>query len=274
MEKILLIMNSHKADTKIIDFGCYIALLTESKLTGVLVEDTTLELASHDHQQSYYRKVKVRDDQSILMDSDQLMRYFSQECRLRGISSIIYSDKGSPMEEVLYESRFADLMIVTPNLFNKSTKEEIPSTFVKKILSKAECPVVVAPNEFKGIEEIVFCFDASASSLFAIKEFTYLFPQFQSKKITVLEVRNDILEEMGEDVAKTREWLEAHYQNVHFRFLEGDVKDELFTYFLLKKDTFIVMGSFGRNMISQLYKKSASETIIKTIDLPIFITHH
>jgi hypothetical protein len=274
MEKILLIMTSNKADSKAIDFGCYLAALTDSKLTGVLIEDPTMELASHDHQQSYFRKAKIKDDQFIQMDLDQVMRYFSQECRLRGVSSNVYSDKGTPLEEVLQESRFADLMIVPPDLFLKSKKESIPSAFVKKILSKAECPVVIAPSHFEGIDEIIFCFDGSESSVFAIKEFTQHFPQYHLKKLTVLEVRESAINETDGSILKIREWLNAHFSNVHLRLLEGDVTDELFTYFLFKKNAFIVMGAFGRSMISQLFSKSTSETVIKTIDLPVFIAHH
>lgn len=273
MEKLLLVMNSHKADTKAISFGCYMARLTGSKLTGLLIEEVSLETASPAYKQSYYKKTKLREDHSILMDTDQVMRYFSAECRLQGVTSDVYSEKGTPLEKVLYESRFADMIILTPDLFLTSQNETIPTTFVKQVLSKAECPTIIAPGYFKEIEEVIFCFDGSDSSLFAIKEFTHLFPHFKSRKVTALEIRNAMIDETSESVTKMRAWLDAHYTQAHFRFLDGEVEDELFAYLLLKEHAFVVMGAYGRGMLSTLFRKSTADTVIRTIDLPIFITH-
>jgi hypothetical protein len=50
---------------------------------------------------------------------------------------------------------------------------------------------VLAPAEFTGIDEIIFCYDASKSAVFAIKQFSYLFPEFSTKKLTVLEVEHE-----------------------------------------------------------------------------------
>jgi hypothetical protein len=34
------------------------------------------------------------------------------------------------------------------------------------------------------------------------------------------------------------------------------------------------MGAFGRSMLSDFFKHSTAELIVKTINLPVFIAHH
>lgn len=275
MEKIVLIADSRRLDDSLIDFGCYLAKLTQSKLMAILLDNIGIELRI---AKAYSRQVASENQEEeppVVMDHDQSTLYFMEACRKKSVKAEVYVENGSPSEAVLFESRFADLVIVSPGLSVLGDADDMPSSFVKRVLSKSECPVVLAPDSFNKVEEIVFCYDGSASSLFAIKQFTYLFPQYHSVKVKVLEVgsRSELEEDEGQN--RTISWLKAHYSQVNFQALEGESKkDDLFTWFLNKKDLFIVMGAFGRSLLSNLFRKSASELVIKTIDLPLFIAHH
>lgn len=275
MEKIIILTDSRKVDLGTIDFGCYLAELTNSRLTGMLLNSSTINLTpSESYKQMYLNKGAATETELVGIDIDQATLYIMEECRKRGIKSEVFPDKGSPFEEVIYESRFADLLVLAPDLSLVGDFNDMPSSFVRRILSQSECPVVLTPNTFDRVEEIIFCYDGSESSLFAIKQFTYLFPQYKNLKTSVLEIRDSDFSNTDEGHTKTLSWLGAHYDKVDFKFLQGDVKDELLIYFLNKSNYFIVMGAFGRNMLSNLFRKSSSEILIKTIDLPLFIAHH
>lgn len=275
MEKIVLIADSNRLDDSLIDFGCYLATLTQSKLMAILLDNIGIELRI---AKAYSRQVASENQEEeapVVMDHDQSTLYFMEACRKKSVQAEVYVENGSPSEAVLFESRFADLVIVSPALSFLGDADDMPSSFVKRVLAKSECPVVLAPDSFNKVEEIVFCYDGSASSLFAIKQFTYLFPQYHSVKVKVLELgsRKELEEDEGQ--TKTISWLKAHYSHVDFQIFEGESKkDDLFTWFLNKKDLFIVMGAFGRPLLSNLFRRSASELVIKTIDLPLFIAHH
>lgn len=274
MEKIVLIADSRRLDDSLIDFGCYLAKLTQSKLMAILLDNSGIELRIAKTYSRLVASENQEEETTVVMDHDQSMLYFMEACRKKSVMAEVHVENGSPSEAVLFESRFADLVIVSPTLSFLGDADDLPSSFVKRLLSKSECPVMLAPDTFRKVEEIVFCYDGSASSLFAIKQFTYLFPQYHAMKVKVLEVgsRSELEEDEGQ--TRTISWLKAHYSHVDFQILEGESKDELFTYFLNKKDLFIVMGAFGRSLLSNLFRKSASELVIKTIDLPLFIAHH
>ena len=153
-------------------------------------------------------------------------------------------------------------------------EEQLPSHFTKEILANAECPVMLAPEKTGNMETVVFCYDGSSSSVFALKQFTYLMARMKNKKAILLEVNKTGKEEFNEDHRRLMAWLRTHYSFVEYHALKGRAKDELFTYFFMKSGEVVVMGSYGRTALSNFFKHSAAETIIRTIDLPIFITHN
>lgn len=275
MQRILLVMDHNVVDVPAIDFACYLTRTAHAQLTGIFIREAVLELIppiEHDLP-SGADSARQKRAQEIKMDEDQAMRYFLDECGMKSVKAAAQVDKGTPLEEVAFESRFADLLVIGPRT-GSGGKGRMPSGFVKGVLERAECPVVIAPHLFEKTEEVVFCYDGSASSMFAMKQFTYLFPQFRSVKTTILEIRESIIPETYEGHTHAMQWLKDHYEKVVTHYLNGSVRNELFTYFLKKKNLFIVMGAYGRNMFAQFFKQSSANTLIHTIDLPLFITHH
>ncbi|HET9279620.1 MAG TPA: universal stress protein [Flavitalea sp.] len=279
MEKILLAINPAKINVNTIDFACYIANLTGSKLTAVFLKH--LKREETPSLKAFHGGVSVESVlQSDLPQNSERLNQWEQNvhvvenaCKNRGVTCCIHRDKGVPTEDVVFESRFADMLIVDAEMSFHDKPETLPTEFVREVLAKSECPVVIAPYSFYGINEIVFADDGSASSAFAIKQFSYLLPELSDKKITILQV-----DESGDlptfDNHKIREFLQMHYGAIEFKFLHGKASDKLYGYLLLKKDAFVVMGAFGRNMLSTFFKHSTAELLIKTINAPIFIAHH
>ena len=278
MEKILLAVNPACIDMNALDFACYIARLTRSKLTGVFLEgEPELEKMVAKRVPSAMSSNAVEKENAVCTTGsktlcEEPLRFFKEACANRTVSCNVHRDRSVPVYEIIGESRFADLLIVSAETSFEKHGETMPTRFVKDVLTYAECPVIVAPRDFNAIDEIVFTYDGSASSVFAIKQFTYLFPGLDDKKATVLHVNEHNNWDTGEK-KKIGELLKPHYSIINFRHLQGKPKDELFGYLLGQENLFVVMGAFGRNMVSRLLRSSNAELILKAVDLPVFITH-
>ena len=99
-----------------------------------------------------------------------------------------------------------------------------------------------------------------------------MFPELNNRKVLVLEVCE------GEDHVVTAKeklsaWLHNNYTDINYLVLHGKPKDELFGYLLEKENMLVVMGSFGRPMLSSLFSKSNAELLLKVVNLPFFIIH-
>jgi len=197
---------------------------------------------------------------------------FQEACARRGINSTVHRDRGLPLQEIITESRYADLLLIDAETSFSADKESVPTDFVKAVLIGAECPVVVLPPSFDGIEQLVFTYDGRPSSVHAMKQFTYLFPELRQQPVVVISI-ND--EEMNpEERYKMKEWLHMHYKEVDFVTSYGSVKPGLLELLLQRSRAFIVMGAYGRSMISNLLRPSHATPVLKMVSQPVFIAHH
>lgn len=258
MKKILFLMNGSGIDMPALDFACYIAKLSRSRLTGVFLEGDSGEKALY----------QVASDQEVTTN----IKRFREACICRETVSLVHRDRGLPLSEVITESRFADLIIIEPELVASAAYRHTPGHFVKEVLTASECPVLIAPYSFDGIEELVFAYDGTASSVFAIKQFSLLFPELRAQKAVVFNVGKEDNGVIGYQF-KMKEWLQAHFMEMEYVVRKGDPADQLFGYLLEKKKALVVMGAYGRNLLSRLFMPSKARLVVKTIDLPLFITH-
>ncbi|GAB4092537.1 universal stress protein [Flaviaesturariibacter terrae] len=265
MERILLLLNANRPDISCIDFACRVADFHKAFVSGILVENM-LEEESSSHGSR-------RDSDVISMDTDQAVRIFEDTCIRKGLEQETLLIDGGPLPFAVRESHFADLIILSPETTFSTDGNGIPSTFTRDLLRSAACPVMLAPREFDGISETIFCYDGSPSSLFAIKLYTYLFPGLCGEKLTILEVTRSedaLLDEAQQSLLK---WARCHYEDVRFQTLVGDAREELLQYLFMKRGKMVVLGAFGRSLLSMLFHESTAERLTETVDLPMFITH-
>ena len=281
MEKILLAVEGNKQNAYAIDFACFLAKLTDSRLTAVFLEG--------DADGSGPKVIPAEEPAILHLDGPEIagctlvrtagsdpvlqqMHRFREACLSWQVSARVHRDRGVPLEEMILESRFSDLIVIDPETSFQRVGRESAGHFIQELLPAAECPVVVSPYQFERMDEVIFAYNGSASSVFAIKQFTYLFPMFKNKKAVMVNVNKEERPAMVEQF-KIKEWLSAHYQDVNFIILNGNASDELFGYLLGKKNAIVVLGAYGRGILSRFLKPSHASLLLRTINLPIFIAH-
>lgn len=274
MEKILLAMDSHEVDATAVDFACYTACLTRSRLTGIFFN--SLQPAMPSKARIYElpgETIMAPGEDGSTRKCHEVMRLFTEVCTNRGVrSELICCDRKQPARQIIKESRFADLLLLRAEMSFSAEVEGVPTQFVKQVLAEAECPVIITPLSFNGIDEIVFTYDGSHSSVFAIKQFTYLFPQLNGKKATLLQLSENGNRPVVEK-EKIREYCSAHYSSMCYRVMPGKAFEEIFRFLTQKKSMFVVMGAYGHGMLSGLYRQSTADLVLKTINCPFFIAH-
>lgn len=276
--KILLGIDAINPDKNALDFACYLGRLTSSKVTGVFLENLEAEerpVLKQTHGIAYLDWNIDENSEEHLSKMQQVERNiasFKEGCLNRGVDCNLHRDRGVPVLEMVEESRFADFIVIDSETSFNKTYEGIPTEFVKDTLRKTECAVVVAPDNFESIDEIIFTYDGSASSVFAIKQFTYLFPELKNTKASVLQI-NSGGEWHDREKYKLKEWLKEHYKNFQFEVYKGNNSAGLFDYVFSRKNIFLVMGAYSRNALSQFFRHSGADQLMRTMSQPIFIAH-
>lgn len=188
-----------------------------------------------------------------------------------GIQCAVQVDGGDPLMEILLESRYADLILLDPATAFSAIHVTIPTGLVEETLFATECPIVLMPANFTGIEQLVFAYDGRADSMYAIKQFTYLFPELRDTRIVVVSINAGKID--TEERYKFREWLHSNYGNIEYYFVDGDSRATLTEALLQRQKAFFIMGAYGRNKFSSFFSSSHATNFLKLTSQPVFIAH-
>jgi len=272
MIKILALHDVEHSSQSVIDLSCYLAKLNHSNITGVFPDYPS------DNHSAYARFVS--DDAPYVVESKQkasrmedAIAHFREACESQGIRCSIHRDTGDPESDIIAESMFADVLVTQEDISFSEEDNQVPSELMTHLLTHAKCPIVLSPFAFLEPKEIVFAYDGTQSSMFALKQLSYLFPQLKDNPLIIMEVANE-----GDDVdtgtAKLREWLDGKFAHVEHVVREGDPSNCLLEVVLTRPEALLVLGAFGRNAVSRFFKPSVAGSIIKFATIPVFIAHH
>lgn len=275
MEKILLAIDSTNIDPNSLEFACAITRLTRSKLTGILIEEPVSEQEIVPASGEVYIENMLSrygyPSQNTINTREENIQLFKDKTEESGIKAVLEANCEVTAGCIVGKTRFADILIVNAATSFAGFNENIPTSFVKEILHNAECPVVIAPEEFNGVDNIVFCYDGSKSSVFAIKQFTYLFPELKDKRAKVIYLGNSD-EFLEEDEVAITDWLSYHYSDVEFITMQGEAIPAFFHYLAQKKNDFVVMGAYGKGLLASFFNSNSGLPV--TTSIPIFISHY
>ena len=123
------------------------------------------------------------------------------------------------------ESRFADLMILGSEKFYEQAGTDDLNAYLKEALHGFECPIIVVPEKFAWPESNIFTYDGNKDSLYAIKQFAYLFPEFTRNKTIILHVGKEEATKLPEE-EKLRELIDCHFNEAEFVQLLAEHKQE------------------------------------------------
>lgn len=276
MEKILVVIDPLNANRNLLEFALYIGQLTKSAITGLFMEDAVtgrpVEKDLHGFPVAFTQSATAKNRLVMKAEIEEILADFESKCVDRWIPFVVHRDFGVPVDDVVAESKFSDLMLIDAGADLDKKGKGAPTAFVQEILRKSECPVILAPEHTGEIHEIIFCYDGSPNAMHAIRQFTCLFPQFKDIKLIILEITKDGKGDRQSE-KRLKEWAGNHYKYFHHEIRTGAVRQILFDWVFKKENIFIVMGSYGRSTTSVFFKKATAEPLIKITTQPVFIAH-
>jgi hypothetical protein len=221
--------------------------------------------------------LKGTDFVPLLEDSDAVevkknIRRFEFFCAANNITFNIHAEYFDfAIPELKKESRFADLLIIGSEIFYGEAGTDSPNEYLMETLHDLKCPVIVVPEKFELPKNNILLYDGTESSLYAIKQFAYLFPEFANNNSLLVYATKTANETIPNEAAM-REIVIAHYPNVTVG-IEVTPKKLFPVHLSEQKNAIVVSGSFGRSELSMMLRKSFITEVISEHKLPVFIAH-
>lgn len=198
---------------------------------------------------------------------------FEERCRKEGFEYRVHKDTELfALQELIEETRFADMLIVSSELFYDNIDHHQPNDYLKKTLHSSECPVMLVPEKFVKPFSLIFSYDGKASSTFAIRQFTYLFPACNRMDAMLVCASEESDVEIPQ-LTLIEELMARHYESVSIEHLAGENREGLTRWIGERRGSLLVTGAYGRGELSSMFKKSFVTDLIRKHRIPIFIAH-
>lgn len=270
MKKILIILNESRISQHVIQSAINIAKESRSILEAVFLNDISSLNFGYPFPNDLFLagekfSSKSRSEESMrLIQSD--VQLFKDTCEEFKIEYKIEIDKTVSLTHLIDLSRFSDLIIADSG----SDSDEYS---LKDILLDAHCPVLLVSRNAEPIAKIFLAYDGSPSSMYAIKMFSYIFPELKNLPAHFFQIASENITEIPQ-LNEIKVWASKHFSNLNFKLIAGNARKELVEY--IKQDSekvIVVMGAYSGSSIARLFLKSMSESVINETNASVFITH-
>jgi len=195
--------------------------------------------------------------------------YFAKQCVENKVNYTLEEDKGVPSHWILKKAKFHDLVVMGIRTYYELDSPDKSGDTVKKILSHSEIPMLMVPDNYVEIKNVVIAFDGSMQATKAVHGFIHL-ARVLSFNIKLVNSTSD--EEYAEFLrANLKKYFEAYgINNVEFIHTEKDIIDIMDSEFYRKNDLFVI-GSHSKNAIKEFFIGSLTQYLIDKKDKPIFL---
>ena len=278
MNKIIAAIDGLKYSESCARYSIELAKQSKAHLVGVFLDDFTY------HSYKIYELVGnegVSDSKHQLLEEmdietrHEALSKFERMCGEAEVNYSVHHDENIAWRELLHESVFADLLVIDRKETLTHYDEDIPTRFIRDLLSNVQCPVLVVPGKFKPVEKILFLYDGEPSSVHALKMYNFLFPELRMLKKEILSIKTNEESLHLTDNKLMREFLKRRIPEAEYTVLKGNAEEEIVQYVRrLKQNVFIVLGAYQRGMVSRWFRESMADVLMKELNHPLFVAHN
>ena len=277
MKKMIVAIDGLKYSPGTYKTAVYLAKQSGAHLVGAFLEDVTYH--SYKIHELVGEEGVSEDKRNELDERDMTMRKsavetFEELCTQAGVEYTIHHDRNIAINELLHESVFADLILINCKETLTHYSENMPTRFIRALLSEAQCPVMVIPDDYDPIDTLAFLYDGEPSSVHAIRTFSYLFPGLGDKRAEVISVNpGSPKRAFTPNGLLMKEFMKRHYPRAGYVTMQGIPETEIVKHFKYARNTVIVLGAYRRSNISRWFKPSLADCLMQELKLPLFIAH-
>jgi hypothetical protein len=278
MNKVIAALDGLKLSQSTVDYSTYLAKDFDAHIVAAFLEDIAYRARPNSNEEDYIHTDWSEMDTVIEKEQQfqtESKRKLKERFDAEGVHYNIHQDKVFALQSLVQESSYADMIVIDGEETFSNLDYSKPSHFLRNLLSESQCPVMVVPKVFKPIEKVVFAYDGSPASIYAIKQFNYLFRLSGKQNVEILSITDDNHTNHLPNHHLLKELLKQKYSKVLQSILKRSDTDEAFLEHMKteNKNCLLVLGAYQRSSFSRWLYQSIADTLIYELDIPLFIAH-
>jgi nucleotide-binding universal stress UspA family protein len=279
MKKIIAAFDGLKLSASTIDYAIDIAKACNAHLLGIFLDDVIYHSYRFSDVISKEGGVSDRKLQQLnKKDEDTRKRsiqLFKKRCEKEGIRFSVHRDRNAAVKDLLHESIYCDMLIIGRMENFATHQNEIPSEFMRDVLTDVQCPVLIVPGKYTSVEKVILLYDGDPSAVYAIKMFSYMQLPFKDLRVEVISVISEEKSLNTPDKNLMDEFLQMHFSNAKHVELIGRPEAKIIFYLQnLREEALVVLGAYRRSRVSRWFKPSMADYLMANLELPLFVAHN
>lgn len=260
MKKVILLSDEAHLPDGIFRYACMLNELQPILLTGVFI--------SRADQQERERSLSMGGDTLI---ANNAIKAFETLCVRNNIDFRVHEHSIVELTRALKtETRFADLLLYSNEGPGKEPGDDILYEYMQQTAHYAECPVLIVPERFHRIENVILAYDGSSSSVFAIKQFAVSLPELTNLETLLVCISTD---KGLPDKRYIEELAARHFNRLTIFKADIEPKNHFTRWLEDQSKTLLVAGAFGRNLLSSIFRESFISGVLSAHQMPVFVAH-
>jgi hypothetical protein len=272
MKKIILPFEGTNFPKELLEFVDRLNKLSPILLTAAFAPEVDFSYLWNmsDGADNLYVPLEDEEEAGIKKNRDQVETF----CNQSGIKFSLHTDNADfALPAIRKEARFGDLLMLSGRHFFESANGQQPNVYLKELLHSSDCPTLILPENPGLPGQIILTYDGSRESIFAIKQFSYLFPEFSTIPAVLVYISEEKEDPFPEE-ALMKELAMQHFRNLRVEKLCMRPQEFFDDWIALQKNPWLISGSYGRSELSLLFSKSFIADMIKKHEVPVFIAHN
>ena len=279
MKKFIAAFDSLRFSESTLNYAVFLAKHSDAHLVGVFLDDFTrhsysiVDIAKYEGGMfdEHIQQLNVKDKE----ERDKSVEKFEAACQNAGINYSVHRDRNIAIQELLHESIYADLVVISEDETVTRYEEAAPTGFIRELLNDVQCPVMIIPSKYMPVDKVVLLYDGEPSSVYAVRIFSYLFESLKDLETQILTVKAREESLHLPDNRLMKEFIKRHYPKAEYIVLKGQAEDQIIQFLHReKKNPLLVLGAYRRNKLSRLFKPSMADNLLQHLKMPLFIAHN
>ncbi len=272
MKKVILISESKRFTTSSIKLIISLKEKESMFIVGGFTHSFTYSDLVKNFSNMYVEVVDgliERDQETV----DENKAFFLDYCQLANIQNRVFEENHIlSTDNLITESRFADLLVVDNMLFDNNDNNLRSTLSLKQAIHHIECAVLILPQTLKAITKIIIAYNGKPDSMFALKQFCYLFPEFLDLPAEIVYLNDEDYNNIPQ-VNLLKEYVKQNFSSVSITKLEINPKAGFAGWVSSKENSLIIAGAYSRKEFLNSLPDSFIDPILELHCLPVFLSH-
>ena len=272
--KILLGLDGSSHAEAAIEYACQIALNHNATITGVaIIDQPGIESSSGPVPiGGAHYDIKLEDQllEETQTKAKAILDNFARICDERKINAILHADTGSPVSELIEESKAHDFIVIGKQTSFEYDANETYGT-LERVLKNGLIPVLAVSDSVREINKILVAYDNSIPASKAVHMFLLL-GIWNACDITLLTVNNDAAAAQ-ELVGNLGGFFESYGIKPTLATRSGHPDTVVKSYIAENDIDMLVMGAYGRKSVREFFVGSVTYHLIHETEIPLFLYH-